>query len=68
MDAHNDLSPRKVKVAPRSQLALRGKHRPPKIEKLRGDELPPPDRLPEAGKPAGKGRRTFVKHPAGSRE
>ena len=31
------------KVAPRSTLAIAGKRRPPKIEKLKGDEQPPPD-------------------------
>jgi len=64
MDAHNDLSPRKAKVAPRSQLALRGKRRPPKVEKLRGDEMPPPDRLPDADTPTDEGHRAFAKHPA----
>jgi len=68
MDAHNDLSPRKARVAPRSQLALRGKRRPPKVEKLRGDELPPPDRLPGTKNPPDEGRRAFAKHPAESRE
>jgi hypothetical protein len=31
------------KVAPRSTLAIAGKNRPPKVEKLKGDELPPPE-------------------------
>jgi hypothetical protein len=56
MDARNDLSPRKARVTPRSQLALRRKRRPPKIEKLRGDELPPPDRLPDADASSDSGR------------
>ena len=30
-------------VAPRSTLAIAGKQRPPKVEKLQGDELPPPE-------------------------
>jgi hypothetical protein len=30
-------------VAPRSTLAIAGKKRPPRIEKLAGDELPPPE-------------------------
>jgi hypothetical protein len=68
MDARNDLSPRKARVAPRSQLALRGKRRPLKVEKLRGDELPPPDRLPGADTPTDEDHRAFAKHPAELRE
>ncbi|HVE17112.1 MAG TPA: hypothetical protein VNB29_10275 [Chthoniobacterales bacterium] len=34
---------RKNAVAPRSTLAIAGKQRPPKVEKLRGDEVPPPE-------------------------
>jgi len=33
----------KNKIAPRSKLGPAGKARPPKIEKLTGDELPPPE-------------------------
>lgn len=31
------------KISPRSKLGPAGKSRPPKIEKLKGDELPPPE-------------------------
>jgi hypothetical protein len=32
-----------VKISPGSKLGPAGKHRPPKVEKLKGDELPPPE-------------------------
>lgn len=38
-------------VAPRSTLAIKGKSRPPRVEKLRGDEVPPPD-APTAKNPS----------------
>jgi hypothetical protein len=36
-------SSQKQGVAPRSTLAIAGKKRPPRIEKLAGDEVPPPE-------------------------
>jgi len=36
-------SSQKQDVAPRSTLAIAGKQRPPRIEKLSGDEVPPPE-------------------------
>ena len=35
-----------VPISPGSKLGPAGKRRPPKAEKLKGDELPPPDRVP----------------------
>ena len=37
------ISRTKAAVSPRATLAIAGKERPPKIEKLKGDELPPPE-------------------------
>jgi hypothetical protein len=37
------MKTKKQKAAPRSTLAIAGKKRPPKVEKLNGDELPPPE-------------------------
>jgi hypothetical protein len=33
-----------IPVYPGSKLGPAGKQRPPKVEKLKGDELPPPER------------------------
>jgi hypothetical protein len=36
-----------IPISPRSKLGPAGKQRPPKIEKLKGDELPPPEQALE---------------------
>jgi hypothetical protein len=36
-------SSQKLGAAPRSTLAIAGKQRPPRIEKLAGNEVPPPE-------------------------
>jgi hypothetical protein len=33
-----------IRISPGSKLGPAGKQRPPKVEKLKGDELPPPER------------------------
>ena len=35
-------------ISPGSKLGPAGKHRPPKVEKLKGGELPPPEAAAEA--------------------
>ena len=32
-----------IVISPGSKLGPAGKHRPPKVEKLQGDEVPPPE-------------------------
>lgn len=38
-----DIIHMKRKITPRSNLGPAGKTRPPKVEKLNGDEVPPPE-------------------------
>ena len=42
---YNETQKSQVPVSPRSKLGPAGKQRPPKVEKLKGDELPPPEQV-----------------------